>query len=164
MFTYISFLSPITFHTKQVCLALPCVWLGACCMGWLPQLTLVIQAWLFLKFKNLLKALERVHRLTCVQWADWDPKGQFYIPAVSGRNSSFFSLLPLSFLLPVHPLGRKGASIIEMSEAAGEDAGYCSMSKTSQVSEFVFKQQDPAKSEYRFSLSLRWSGEPSTLL
>lgn len=160
----------MTSHTKQVCLALPCMW--RCMLYGLAASSYI--GYPSLAFSEIQEFAQStwegvdlwtlLHRLTCVQWADWDPKGQFYIPAVSGRNSSFFSLLPLSFLLPVHPLGRMEAPIIDMSEAAGEDAGYCSMSKTSQVSEFVFKQQDPAKSEYRFSLSLRWSGEPSTLL
>lgn len=40
MFRYISLLSPMTPHTKQVWLALPYVCLGAYSMGWLPRLTL----------------------------------------------------------------------------------------------------------------------------
>lgn len=141
-------LSPVTHNIPygRVCWALPCVWLGSSSyvaylrVAFSEMLELAQSTWDRVDLRALL------HRLTCVQRADVDPKRQFNIPVVSGRTSSFFSSLPaLSFLLPVLLIIRMEASTFKMSEGTGEAAGCCCMSKTSQVSKFVFMQQDLTK-------------------
>lgn len=145
LFTYICLLSLTTFHPEQF------AWHSHVC-GLVHHLTLLIQVWLFLKFKLAQSTWERVdlwallHRLTCVHWAGIDTNRQFNIPAASGRNSSFFSSLPpLSFLLPVLLVVIMEVPILKMSEGAGEAACCCCMSKNSQVPKFVFQQQNQTK-------------------
>lgn len=169
MFTYIPLLSPVTF--------LPGLPVTPMCVAWCMLYGLAASSYISYPSMALPEmqeftqsTRERVDMWTCstdchVCSEQSETQRGNSTSLQPGRNSSFFSSLPaLSLLLPVHSLRRTGLPIIEMSEAAGEDSGFCCMNKTRQLSEFVFKQQDLAKSEHRFSVSLRWTGKPPTFL